>query len=64
MAPIRHSLIINPYWTTPTRTATHTPLQLMNGQPRGLHTHTHQMMGIALLGHEHTELLGYRLILC
>ena len=26
--------------------------------------HTHQMMGIALLGHEHTELLGYRLILC
>lgn len=28
------------------------------------HTHTHQMMGIGLMGHENTQLLGYRLILC
>ena len=31
---------------------------------RPAHTNTHQMMGIALLGYEHTQLLGYRLILC
>ena len=30
---------------------------------RPAHTHTHTMMGIVLLDREHTQLLGYRLIL-
>ena len=69
MAPTQlsdHQPHVGPHPQTQTAVYTHTATadEWAAQRPAHTHTHTHQMMGIGLMGHENTQLLGYRLILC